>query len=395
MKILITVSTYYPDFNGVANVTKYLAEGLRKKGHDIQIITILSHNRKREEEINGIKVKRFILKFNKFTGYNGEIEEYRKFVSNFKCDIMINVCTQCSTTDVLLPILGKLKMKKILHVHGFSTIKLKPLNFYRGIKGFFSNLYSYIYWKKIYYFKFRKYVNEYDKIITLTKKDSSRQYLDEYYRNGKIEVLENAVDNIFLEDTKEYATELEKYGIYKDDKYLLSVANYSPVKNQKLLLDVFYKANIDNSYKLIMVGNNHNIKYYKKLLKHYEELKKRIRKKQVIFITDIERKMIPYIVKNAKVYLVTSISEEYSISILEAMSQKVPFISTNVGNVSELKGGIVVNNERQMINELENLLSNEEKIAKLGLEGYNYVINNCTIDKAIKKIECIINDIGE
>ena len=182
MKILITVSTYYPDFNGVANVTKYLAEGLKKLGHSIQIITKLSQNKRREEEINGIKIKRFILNFSKFVGYSGEIEEYRRFVCNTQFDIMINVCTQCVTTDVLFPILDKLKMKKILYAHGFSAIKLKPLNFSRGIKGFFSNLYSYVYWKKIYYLKFRKYVNKYDKIITLTKKDSSRPYLDKYYK---------------------------------------------------------------------------------------------------------------------------------------------------------------------------------------------------------------------
>ena len=75
------------------------------------------------------------------------------------------------------------------------------------------------------------------------------------------------------------------------------------------------------------------------------------------------------------------------------MSQKVPFISTNVGNVSELKGGIVVNSEKQLINELEELLNNNEKMIKLGLEGYHYVIDNCTIDNAIKKLEDIINNI--
>ncbi len=394
MNILITVSTYYPDLNGVANVTKYLAEGLKKLGHNIQIITKLSQNRKRNEEINGIKVKRFILNFNKFTGYNGEIDEYKKFVSNFECDIMINVCTQCVTTDVLLPILNKLKMKKILHVHGFSAIKLKPLNFSRGIKGFCSNLYSYLYWKKIYYFKFKKYVNEYDKIITLTKKDSSRSYLDKYYKSGKIEVLENAVDDIFLKNVKdEYTFELEKYGIYKDDKYLVSVANFSPVKNQRLLLDIFYKVKIDENYKLVMVGNTENIKYYNKVLKHFQKLKKEHKEKQVIFLTNIEREMIPLIIANAKVYLVTSVSEEFSISIIEAMSQKTPFISTNVGNASELKGGIVVNNGKQMIKELESLLNNDEKMIKLGLEGYNYVIANCTIDKAIKRLEYMINNI--
>lgn len=63
MKILITVSTYYPDFNGVANVTKYLAEGLKELGHDIQIITKLSQNEKREEKIKRNKNKKVYIKF--------------------------------------------------------------------------------------------------------------------------------------------------------------------------------------------------------------------------------------------------------------------------------------------------------------------------------------------
>ena len=39
MKILITVSTYYPKNDGVQNVTQYLAEGLCKLGNDVTVIT--------------------------------------------------------------------------------------------------------------------------------------------------------------------------------------------------------------------------------------------------------------------------------------------------------------------------------------------------------------------
>ena len=39
MRILFTVNTYLPKHDGVQFVTKYLAEGLVKKGHIVDLIT--------------------------------------------------------------------------------------------------------------------------------------------------------------------------------------------------------------------------------------------------------------------------------------------------------------------------------------------------------------------
>ena len=39
MKLLFTVNTYIPKRDGVQFVTKYLAEGLVKKGHSVDLIT--------------------------------------------------------------------------------------------------------------------------------------------------------------------------------------------------------------------------------------------------------------------------------------------------------------------------------------------------------------------
>ena len=62
MKIIFTVLTYYPRKDGVQNVTKYLAEGLVKLGHDVTIITSNYRLNAEDKEIyNGVNSERINL----------------------------------------------------------------------------------------------------------------------------------------------------------------------------------------------------------------------------------------------------------------------------------------------------------------------------------------------
>lgn len=389
MKILFTVLTYYPEMGGVSVVTKYLAEGLSKLGHQVSVVTTLLEKTQREEMLNGVKIYRFKLYDKKITGYGGEINEYIKFIKNFKCDIIINEASQCITTDLLLPILKELKAKKVLHIHGFSGLSLK---FYQNIgtlKNKIGNMYNYIKWK-IYYRDFYKYLNNYDKILCLSKVDNGKKYIEKY-TNIKPEILENAAEEMFFKDNITNRKILNRYIKNEQKPYLISVANYVPIKNQEMILRMFYGSKFDD-YALILVGKEKTY-YYDKLIRLKKKLEKKYGKKDVSLLVDVDRKDIPILISNAKVYLVSSISEQYSVSIIEAMASKVPFVSRDVGNASILPGGKIANTIPEMEQEISKFLKDESYRKTIGKQGYEYAYSHCRIEHAINKLNNILNNL--
>lgn len=389
MKILFTVLTYYPEMGGVSVVTKYLAEGLSKLGHQVSIVTTLLEGTQRKEILNGVNIYRFKLYDKKITGYDGEIDEYIKFIKGFKCDIIINEATQCVTTDLLLPILKELKPKKVLHIHGFSGLSLK---FYQNIgtlKNKIGNMYNYIKWK-LYYKDFYKYLYDYDKILCLSKVDNGKKYMEKH-TNIKPEILENAAEEMFFRDNNARQDVLGQYIENREKPYLISVANYVPIKNQELLLKMFYSSKIDNCA-LVLIGKEKTY-YYNKLIKLKKKLEKRYGKKDVSLLVDVNRKDIPILIANSKVYLVSSISEQYSVSIIEAMASKVPFISRDVGNASILPGGKIANTIPEMEREINKFLKDESYRKSVGQKGYEYAYNHCRIEHAINKLNNILKNL--
>ena len=95
-KIVITTRSYYPHKDGVAIVNDYLTKGLRQKGYEILVITHVDAALAFEEEHEGIKIVRAL----DVSHPNDYIDYVKKSVG--EQDILINICTQTPTTDLLL-----------------------------------------------------------------------------------------------------------------------------------------------------------------------------------------------------------------------------------------------------------------------------------------------------
>lgn len=389
MKILFTTFTYYPERDGVSNVVQYLAKGLQKLGHDVTIATTLKSNLKKEEIVDNVHIYRFNLYYVKFFGYRGEIDKYISFIKQFNCDIVINECTQCVTTDLLLPILSEIKAKKILHVHGFSGLKNNRL-FKVGsgtLKNKLGHFYGYFRWKK-YYARFYEYLLKYDKVLCLSEADSGKSYIEKY-TNKSPEILENAAEEIFFRNNRNLDI-VNKYLKNQNSDYIISVANYVPVKNQEMILKMFYQSNLKDC-ELILIGSKKTY-YYDRLININNKLQKKYGNKNVSIYTNISRKDTISLIASAKVYVASSKSEEFSISIIEAMASKVPFVSTNVGNSAILPGGIIVDTIPQMKEAILKLLNDDEHRRLLGEKGFKYASTHCRTKEAVKKLEDYCND---
>ena len=359
MNILITVHSYYPSKDGVQFVTEYHAENLVKFGHKVTVVTLNRGCNIEQETYNGVEIIRFNA-WVKHSFYYGDKKKYQNLILDLskKSDVLINVCTQCPTTDWILPILDNISCKKILYLHG---IHKTSWNFgeLKNVSSLGHKIWNNIRWGRFYAGK-KNVFKKYDHIVQLHKFDYGYIYFEKKY-GIKSNVIENAADDAFFNKGVEQSL----------TKNIVCVANYSDRKNQKFILESFYKAQLDDNCKLVFVGSEKN-SYYDSLVVLEKKMIKKYGKKNVDILFGISREDTIKIVKSAWIYALGSKWEAYPISIVEAMAAGIPFISTNVGCVKYLPGGFIVNNVDEMAYWFKLLFENEETRSFVGMLGSSY-----------------------
>lgn len=380
MKIIFTVNTYYPLKDGVQAVTQYLAEGLAKK-HDVIVITGRHGLEKSEDSHKGVNIRR-IEAYTKHTIHKGNKKEYLQVLFNEikSADVLISVCTQTPLTDWVLSKIDDVKCTKILYMHGMIDFKYKPSDF-SSISKIISKLWNNIRWK-LYYSYYENRFRAYDVISQLHKYDDAYLYFSKKEFNN-LAVIENAADDEFFHEVQKDKLSLPK-------RYILCVNNYIERKNQELCLNAFYKAE-SNDYEMIFIGSS-KTSYYDRLIDIDNKLRKQYGVKKVKFLTDVPRSHIPAYVKNSQIYIIGSKWEAYPISIIEAMASGVPFISTDVGVVKHLPGGIIVRSEDEMVTAINRLISDVKYAKELGTTGFLYAEENFKISKKVTQLEQIITN---
>lgn len=380
MKVLFTVSTYKPHADGIQFVTSYLAEGLVKRGHKVDLIAYECPDLTslKVEEINGVRVIRWNAKTVHML-HKGDKNSYQQYIlkEQYNYDIMINVGTQTALTDWLFPIFDNIKIPKILHLHSVWNFKIVKKDFL-DVKSFLAKIIGNLRWG-FYYIKFKNIFKQYDTILQLHEKEYGYVFFEKKY-GIKSTVLENAAEKEFFETD-----------LCKKQKYILNVSNYRKVKNQIESIKVFLKSNLDKEWNLILVGSK-KTDYYNKMIEYYNKLELEQRNRIKIMV-GIPRNEVYELVKKCKIYMMTSIWEAFPISIIEAMAAKVPFISSDVGIVKYLPGGIVAKNESQFVNALERLANDDAYREKLGEEGYNAAFESYQIEPKVSQLEQILEDV--
>lgn len=386
MKIIVTCHSYYPRKDGVQFVTQYIAEGLAKRGHTIYLYTNFHEETDKviKEIYNGVEIHRIKAK-TRHTFHLGDKENYKKNIKEVakKCDVMINVCTQCATTDWLLSELDNINIPKILYLHGIWNFKLKKEDF-SSIKNFLSKVFCNIRWS-LYYKKNAKNFKKYNVITKLHTMDESTNDYFEKKLNIKCIPIENAAENSFFDDSIDQNIKLP-------NKYILNVSNYYKVKNQMRGLEIFLNSNITNDWEYVFMGSK-KTDYYHELVKKYDEYKKNGGKKVVHFLHDIPRKDVPTYVKKASIYMMTSKWEAFPISLVESIAAGVPFISSNVGIVRYIPGGVVCNSDEDYIYWLNEFCNNEYKRKKYGNLGKEEAIQRFSIDSKVDQIEKVLEEL--
>lgn len=391
MKILFLPASYFPNVSGVPVVVKYLAEGLSSKGHDVAVATQSFMEEPLEDVIDGVKVYRFKIWKDWKHCYKGDLNGFVKFVINYKADVNILECTQCITTDTLLPYLKYIRGRKYFHIHGISG--LSPHNrlfqIKSDVKHTIGNTINWFSSQFYFGYKLRRAMPLFDSTICLSTNDDGFEYVKRHSRKNY--VLDNAAENMFYDEQFCQRDVLGKYVKLANSRFMMSCANYSYIKNQQGIITEYFLSDSSKDTSLICIGLINN-EYYESCKKLVSELEEKFGKRDIHLLYGVERNDIPAIINKSSIYLVGSYLEQYSISIIEAMSQSVPFISTNVGNARLLPGGITINRMGQMHQVIDRLLSDEKMYKDLSDKGRKYAYDNCRISVAVDKLERIISE---
>lgn len=383
MKILYTVSTYKPHTDGIQFVTSYLAEGLAKKGHLVDLIAYEYADLTdiKEETINGVRVMRFPAKTVHMI-HKGDKTGYQNYIieNQNKYDIMINVGTQTAFTDWLLPIIDKISIPKVLHLHSVWEFKFHKSDF-ETLKSFVSKTVGYFRWGW-YFSQYKNAFRKYDAVLQLHEKEYGYLFFKKKYDIDSV-VLENAAEDDFFD-----IENVDK------KKIILNVSNYCKRKNQLQCVKIFENSNLSDEWKLVLVGSRNN-KYYKDLKKYCETKLEPSKRDNVILHVGIPRNKVIDLVKSSSIYMMTSLWEAFPISILEAMAAGVPYISSDVGIVKYLGGGFVAHKKDEYVQILNKLASDEEYRIKIGEEGRKEASEKYKISKKVDQLENLLISLVE
>ena len=310
MKILHTCESYQPSVGGVQEVVKQLSERLVKMGHEVTVAT--SHHSKRKSLlINGVAIKEFKINGNIFKGVSGEIKKYQDFLVQSDFDLIVNFAGAQWATDLSMPVLEKIKAKKV-----FVTTWAYPPSYKKYVEAT------------------KKWLGYYDSLVYLADNEADMNFAKE---NGlkNIAVITNGADDVeFLKPIN--INIRKKLNIPVDNFLILHVGSHTGKKGHSEAIEIFNKTKIKNAT-LVIAGNYFGIRgcalhcSFKKVLTPL----KLSRDKQLI-IKNLNREEILALYNEADLFILPSNIECEPIVLFESMASKTPFLTTDVGFTSDI-----------------------------------------------------------
>lgn len=386
MKITFTALTYYPNKDGVQMVTQYMAEGLVQMGHDVTVITCLGGGNRREEVHNGVRIVRFLVKTKMKIDY-GQKKEFQDYLLNHKneMDVLITVCANTAFAAWTYPIVHQLICKKVMYQHGMYDGHLH-LSTVHSFERLMKQLLLTPYWE-MYHRRHWKQIMKYDACVHLFQDDSSYKYFEEHGFKHNYVIHNSCEKELFDEISDQDERVKAEFGI--EHPYFIYVANYCTRKDQKLAIQTFCAMNDDKS-ELVLIGSQEN-GYVAEVRKKLEEMDKVYPNHgKVHVMVGIDRSKTISLIKMCFACLLSSNNEYFPITIIEAMACGHPFISTNVGVVSKIPGGVIAAEPENLTYWMKYFTENKAYVEQLGNIAKEYAYENMLIEKQIGQLDELV-----
>ena len=372
MRIVIIISRYYPYIGGAEVFAQKVAEYLVKKGHEVDIITMVrDKGLSKFENINNVMIHR--IREGKFGFLSFIICLLHLVWYILKMDKSRDYDLIHSVGDGIPSYVGTLikKLKRKPHLITIQGGNIAP--------GFKNNLSGKIL-KRLQKWSFKNA----DSIHVISRK--LYQQVQELNAHDVV-IIPNGVDAQVFKPMDKAALR-KMHGFSQDEKIIISVARLIPRKG----IDYLIKAtalvleHLPN-VRLIIVGDG----------THRAELEKLIEQLKLGDVAKIigliSHNQIPEYLNLADVFVIPSLYEPLGIVTIEAMACGVPVIGSNVDGIPDViedgKNGILVPpaDEKQLADALLTLLQDEKLRNRYAQEGLKTVKDKFLWETVLMKIE--------
>jgi glycosyltransferase involved in cell wall biosynthesis len=341
MKILHTVESYLPARHGMSEVVRQISERLVQRGHHVTVATSKDQQRQ-DNQIEGVEVRSFDVHGKGAVGIWGDISGYQNFLIEFDPDVIVNFAAQQWATDLALPLLSRLKARKVFVPTGFSALA-DPM-----FRNYFSSM--------------GEWMRGYDACIFLS--DSYRDI--DFARSEGVESIVIIPNGAAAEefDRLKVPELRERLGIPKEHQLILHVAGYlSIAKGQAEAVKIFSRSSLRNATlllvcpdfgqsatkaltpKQILNGVYHMARgkglrgfafpSQLQLLRRLRCKHNRAHDRQIIGVS-LSREDTISAFLDADLLLFPSWIECSPLVLFEAAAARTPFLVTDVGNASEI-----------------------------------------------------------
>lgn len=240
---------------------------------------------------------------------------------------------------------------------------------------------------------FNKIFNKFDKHITVSN-DAKKSFCDIYGCNDKTYVIENYIDTkSLLEKANEDVEEIvaNSYKIDKDKLNLVALGRFCPEKGFYRIIQAFARLKEQG----VELSNVHMyiIGYGEDEKKLNEDIIRLNLSENIDIINNSNLKWNPYaFMKQCDMYILSSTSESFGMVRVEALTLKLPVLTTNVANTEEIlqnKYGLVVENSAEGVYQgLKEVITNGKLILSLKekVKDYSYDEKNKEILERINRL---------
>jgi len=235
-------------------------------------------------------------------------------------------------------------------------------------------------------------MRRYDRVVFLSQKQDWRRFFDHRLArltgHRGIRVIPNGTD---ANPARASAEVFRRDFISGTGLSVCCVANYSPRKNQARAIRVFRRAALKDAT-LVLIGSEFNA-YSNALEELDQQLQQRYPEGTVVFLEKLDRATTLAAYTACDVFLLAADAETQPIVLLEAMAAGQPFVTTNVGCVTELPGGLVANDEAGLSAALVTLQNSPAQRKQLGDLGKAAVMRDFTKEKVMAAWENLLHEL--
>jgi glycosyltransferase involved in cell wall biosynthesis len=205
----------------------------------------------------------------------------------------------------------------------------------------------------------------FSKKVIVISQEIKDHVADTYGRKDCL-LIPNGVDKPMISTNTDYIESLE----LTKDQYIFTLGRFVPEKGFDYLIRAYAQSRISKKCKLVIAGDaDHESEYSL-------ELKALAKKNDVILTGFIKGEKLRQLFSNAALFVIPSFYEGLPIALLEAMSYKLPILSSNIAANTQVnlpaENYFEVGNEDALISYLDNINLKEHERVDYDMRRYDW-----------------------